>query len=89
MKFLATFLSSQHAIAIGKKMPADIPFLIIPTPREIQSSCGIAMLLSVDHSAALKKAIAKMKLSDDLFKLYRCEEIDGRMFYFIESIENI
>lgn len=70
-------------------MPADAPFLIIPTPREIQSSCGIAILLSVDHSATLKKAIAKMKLSNELFKLYRCEEIDGRMFYFIENIENI
>ena len=70
-------------------MPPDVPFLIIPTPREIQSSCGIAMLISVDHSATLKKAIAKMKLSNELFKLYRCEEIDGRMIYFIENIENI
>lgn len=89
MKVLATFLSSQHAISIGRKMPADEPFLIIPTPREIQTSCGIALLISVKYSAALKSAIAKMKLSDDLCELYRCEEIDGRMFYFKESIENI
>ena len=89
MKVLATFQSSQHAISIGKKMPADVPYLIIPTPREIQTSCGIAMLISAEHSAALKKAIEKMKLSNDLFEIYRCEEINGKMFYFPETEENL
>ena len=87
MKVLATFQSSQHAIATGKKMPAEVPYLIIPTPREIQTSCGIAMLIAAEHSAALKKAIEKMKLANDLYQIFRCEEINGKMFYFPETEE--
>ncbi len=48
-----TFDSTHHALATQKSLTEQaIPFRVIPTPVEISSNCGIALLISKKTASA-------------------------------------
>jgi len=47
LRTILTFQSTHHAIAAQEKLQHDhVPFIIIPTPVEISSNCGIALSIA-------------------------------------------
>lgn len=69
MNFLITFLSSHHAIEANKKFTkSDISCEIVPTPRQISSECGFAILGEIEDISVLQEFNLKNKIKFD--KIY-------------------
>ena len=54
-----TFMSTHHTIqAEGFFKNREIDFKVIPTPREITRSCGLAIVFSMDDLQGVKEMIS-------------------------------
>lgn len=48
--FLATFQTTHNALHAEKILEhAGIPFIVVPTPREVSSGCGLAIRFYNEH----------------------------------------
>lgn len=63
--YLVSFSSTHHALAAEKALKTrDIPQIMLPTPREISSSCGLALKISCESVEMAVDALKASKVSD-------------------------
>lgn len=73
-----TFKSTHHAIQGEDKIGQyKIDFRIIPTPREITESCGIAIKFSSKDLVAIEEIIRKEEIQIDEIFIYK--KIDNKI----------
>lgn len=54
--YLITFANTHTAISTQKFLEGKIPFVVMPTLREISSSCGISLKIeAIDYSIILSQ----------------------------------
>lgn len=71
-----TFATTSHALKAEKVMKkAEKPFMIIPTPREISASCGLAMKMTPDRLEEYRDMLQDEKVLIE--EIYQVEE-EGR-----------
>lgn len=71
-----TFSTTSHALKAEKVMKKrEKPFMIIPTPREISASCGLAMKMTPDRLEEYMSILQDEKVHIE--EIYRVEE-EGR-----------
>ena len=74
---LATFHTTHHALHAEKVLDRrDIPFLIVPTPREISAGCGLSMRFFYTDLNAIIGKIKEEGIAVNNF--YMVEKADGR-----------
>ena len=72
MKYnLFTFANTHSAIEAQKILDKSVPFIIMPTLREISKSCGISIKVSEENYAS---AYEKLKENMD-FSMVKCYEV--------------
>ncbi|MCG0275411.1 MAG: DUF3343 domain-containing protein [Thermosediminibacteraceae bacterium] len=70
--FMITFPSVHHALRFESKMKGTgIPFQLIPVPREISSSCGVAAKVKFSDRKALHDIIYNLQIEFDSIYLYK------------------
>lgn len=74
-EYIATFGSTHNALKAEKVLKKnDIPFKLMPTPREITASCGLSILFQEQNREAIENAFIKSGVKTAA--LYKKEE-DG------------
>ncbi len=71
-----TFKSTHHAIQGEKKMASkDIDFRTIPTPREVSTSCGLAIRFKLEDLDRVREAIETTEMEiDSTYKIVKSKE---------------
>jgi hypothetical protein len=79
MKYIATFFTHSGAIKYQRYLKKNnIPVDLMPVPRKISSSCGVAAAFQTDWD--IKKII-----SEDIETIYLVEEKDYKLIYRSEE----
>lgn len=70
--YLLTFPSVHHAIKFESKLRGKFPSLrLVPVPRELSSSCGVAAKVFGSTVDEIKCSIKEKKLEFDSLYLYK------------------
>jgi hypothetical protein len=92
MFMFITFETTHRAIAFENLLIDDFQIELIPTPREVTASCGLALKFKIEDRAALLAAIKDQNLEDvKLYQYHRHHEksqavaIDWREAYAAEA----
>lgn len=72
--YLITFSNTHSAIAAQNFLQGKLPFIIMPTLREISSSCGISLKIESTDYSTIKHVIELCFPTDNMYKIY---EITG------------
>ncbi|MDF2612091.1 MAG: hypothetical protein K0R92_3565 [Lachnospiraceae bacterium] len=68
--YLITFSSTHAAIAAQKYIEGKIIFHVMPTLREISSSCGISLKIESTPYETIKEYMKQFPMGDDMYKIY-------------------
>lgn len=68
--YLITFSNTHTAIAAQKFLTGKIPFLVMPTLREISSSCGISIKITEARLEEIKELLHSFEPSASMYTLY-------------------
>jgi regulator of RNase E activity RraB len=70
--FVITFPSVHHAIKLESKLKGndDISIRLVPVPREISSSCGVAAKINDAEVGKIIKILSKNGMEYDCIYLY-------------------
>jgi hypothetical protein len=69
--YVVTFPSVHHAIKLEAKLKGQgFPLRLVPVPREISSSCGVAAKVKDTNVDDIKALIAKNGLEFDAIYIY-------------------
>lgn len=69
--FMITFPSVHHALRFESKMKeTGISFQLVPVPREISSSCGVAARVDFVEEDTLVDTVDNLKLEYDSIYIY-------------------
>nr|PZN04397.1 MAG: hypothetical protein DIU66_04975 [Bacillota bacterium] len=70
--FMVTFPSVHHALRFESAVkPTGISFQLVPVPREISSSCGVAAMVKSADRKALQDIIHNLQIEFDSIYLYK------------------
>lgn len=73
--FLLTFPSVHHAIKFESKLRGKLPYLrLVPVPRELSSSCGVAAKVFGSKVEEIKCSIEENELEYDSIYLYEAHK---------------
>lgn len=72
--YVLTFESTHGAIATERKLRDQSRIVVIPTPRDIASGCGIALRFPSEDLLTVEMAMANSDLDSSLYHLYRYQE---------------
>lgn len=62
--YLATFQTTHNALHAEKILEdAGFPFIVVPTPREVSSGCGLAIRFYSQHLDDIKKTFVDNNIS--------------------------
>lgn len=77
-EFLIITFSTTHAALSAEKLleETDLPYLIIPTPREISAGCGLAIRIFPESLAQVGRIIKKSGLAYE--EVYKIEKTLGK-----------
>ena len=65
-----TFSSTHDALTFNNTFKGQFPFRIVPVPREISTSCGIAVRLNEEDSKTLEYALKKYPIIyEEIYKI--------------------
>ena len=79
-EYIVTFNSTHHALAFEKYAKEyDIKITIMPVPRSIAASCGLAVKFAHDFFQSIEKLIKEKNLNYD--GIYRVDVKDGKKDY--------
>lgn len=69
--YVITFPSVHHAIKFESVLKnSDLSFMLIPVPREISASCGVAAKVNNDDSELVQKELREHNLQYDCIYSY-------------------
>lgn len=68
--YLITFSSTHAAIATQKYLNGKLSFQVMPTLREISSSCGISLKITSSTYDRIKDTMLQCSLGDDMYQIY-------------------
>ncbi|MGI6575075.1 MAG: DUF3343 domain-containing protein [bacterium] len=61
---LITFAATEHALRVEKALKEkDVPFLLIPIPREITAGCGLAVRINWPDAQRIEELINKIGIT--------------------------
>ena len=69
--YLITFSSTHAAIAAQKYIEGKINFHVMPTLREISSSCGISLKVESAPYEIIREHMEHFPMGEDMYKIYR------------------
>ena len=64
---------STHAAMAADAALRDVPHAMIPTPRQITASCGMALRFEVDGDEDVRSLLARSDAPADLARIYKEE----------------
>lgn len=68
--YVIAFESTHAAIAADDAL-RDVPRAMIPTPRQITASCGMALRVEVEDDRMARDLVAKADVPASMARLYR------------------
>jgi hypothetical protein len=78
--FMITFPSVHHALRFESRMKeTGISFQLVPVPREISSSCGVAARVNFVKESVLIDAVNNLQLDYDSIYIYNRPKEKPRM----------
>lgn len=66
---------STHAAMAAEASLGSVPHAMIPTPRQITASCGMALRFEAEDDAAARDLFARQDAPAGLAKLFREESV--------------
>lgn len=79
-EYIATFNSTHHALAFEKAAKeSNVNIVIMPVPRSIEASCGLAVKFKEDALDIIRSMINEKSLNYS--GLYKIEDINGKKDY--------
>lgn len=78
--YLAAFESTHTALQSEKLLQEHgLPFIIVPTPREISVSCGLAIKFKVEDCPEIEAALNKVPGSFEIYQVNREEKNNNQI----------
>ncbi|MBQ3404022.1 MAG: DUF3343 domain-containing protein [Oscillospiraceae bacterium] len=77
--YVLTFDSTHDAISSEKLLKELLPIKVVPTPRVISASCGIAIRVEEELFEKLKALLDEGRLSGNDYKLYHIYRTEERV----------
>jgi len=70
---IISFVSTHHALASEKILKnSGLSFILIPTPREISTSCGLSVKLSCSDKENALKTLAQQHITQvEVYRIYK------------------
>jgi hypothetical protein len=72
--YVITFASTHSAISTEKHLKQNFKIVVMPTPREISSGCGIAVRFSISDFDPIYLEINELPLNKKMYSIYRFSE---------------
>ncbi|ADL08702.1 DUF3343 domain-containing protein [Thermosediminibacter oceani] len=83
--FMITFPSVHHALRFESRMKGSgTSFQLVPVPREISSSCGVAAKVTATSERALIDTVEKVGVEYDSIYLYQSPKEKPRLLKRVE-----
>ena len=85
---ILTFPSTHHAIAAQEKLQHDhVPFIVIPTPVEISSNCGIALSVASADTAIARHMLMESGIPKNDTTFTKARIIGGKLIVLPLSVD--
>lgn len=72
--YVITFVSTHGAIATEKHLKQKHRIIVMPTPREIASGCGIAVRFSASNFDSIYSEINELPINNKMYRIYHYSE---------------
>ncbi|HCG64182.1 MAG TPA: hypothetical protein DEZ27_10415 [Sphaerochaeta sp.] len=85
---ILTFPSTHHAIAAQEKLQhGHVPFIVIPTPVEISSNCGIALSVASADTAIARHMLMESGIPKNDTTFTKARIIGGKLIVLLLSVD--
>lgn len=71
--FLITFSSTHTAIAAQNYLKGKATFYVMPTLRQISSSCGISVKITSVPYEEIRRLMEQFPADEDMYRIYRIQ----------------